>query len=144
MLGGGGAGRGVSAAASTTSWLTSARQARFLLGPDVEKEHVAAVGGFAVAGDHADAAVNLHHRIARRGSRRGFQIGKKILALMNLAAGVDEGELQRQQLAGDRFVAGTHGRAERLIGLRAPGCLRLAPVCARSSTRHRDQRGGDE
>ena len=72
--------------------------------------------GFAAAGDHADAAVNLYPRIARRGGSRGFQIGKEILALMNLAVGVDVGELQRQEPAGDRFVVGTQGRAERLIG----------------------------
>ncbi len=114
----------------------------FLLRPDVEKEHVAAVGGFAVAGDHGDAAVNFHHRIAWRGGDRGFQIGKEILALANLAVGVDEGELQRKELAGDRFVVGTHGRAERLIGFEHQGVF--AWRCLRPQLdENRNQRAGD-
>jgi hypothetical protein len=75
-----------------------------------------AIGGFAMAGDHADAAVDFHHRVARRGRRYSFETAEEILAFVNLAVGVDVGELQRQEPAGDRFVVGTQGRAERLIG----------------------------
>src|SRR5262249_5614690 len=62
-----------------------------------------------------------HRRIAGCGSRRGLEVGEEILALVNLAVGVHVGELQREQPARDRFVAGAYGRPQRLIGTEHDG-----------------------
>jgi len=45
-----------------------------------------------------------------------LDLAKKIPAHVNLAAGVDESELQRKEPADSRPVAGAHGLAERRIG----------------------------
>src|ERR1700693_6062220 len=62
---------------------------------------------------------------------------------VNLAVGVDEGELQREQLAGDRFVVATQGRAERLIGFEHE-CVFAWRGLRSQFGENRDQRGSDE
>ena len=74
------------------------------------------MSGIAVAGHHGDAAIHLDGDVPGRSRGNILHAGEEFLALIDLAVFVDESELQRQELAGDRFVACVHRCTQRFIG----------------------------
>ena len=87
-----------------------------LFRPNVEEKHVSAAGRFAVTGDHGEKTKAADAGVTCGRGGEALEIGKNVLARVNLTIGVDETELQRKDATRRRLIAGAHRFAERRIG----------------------------